>query len=53
MIAIKCMARFNEWKAKYEVVGDARGTGAMMGVEFVTDKASKNPNTNLVNAIVK
>lgn len=51
-IADKCMARFNEWKAKYEVVGDARGTGAMMGVEFVTDKASKNPNANLVNAIV-
>lgn len=51
-IADKCMARFNEWKAKYEVVGDVRGTGAMMGVEFVTDKASKNPNADLVNAIV-
>ena len=51
-IADKCMAKFNEWKEKYEKVGDVRGTGAMMGVEFVKDKASKEPNAALVNAIV-
>lgn len=51
-IAEKCMKRFNEWKEKYDVVGDVRGTGAMMGIEFVTDKASKNPNGALVTAIV-
>lgn len=46
------MKRFNEWKEKYEVVGDARGVGAMMGVEFVVDKKSKKPNAELVSAIV-
>jgi 4-aminobutyrate aminotransferase/(S)-3-amino-2-methylpropionate transaminase len=51
-IADKCMKRFNEWKTKYEVVGDVRGVGSMMGVEFVTDKASKNPNSDLVNAVI-
>jgi len=51
-IAEKCMKRFNEWKEKYPVIGDVRGTGAMMGVEFVTDKESKAPNADLVNAIV-
>lgn len=51
-IADKCMTKFNEWKEKYEKVGDVRGTGAMMGVEFVKDKASKEPNAALVNAIV-
>lgn len=51
-IAEKCMKRFNQWKEKYAVVGDVRGIGAMMGVEFVTDKESKKPNTDLVNAIV-
>jgi 4-aminobutyrate aminotransferase/(S)-3-amino-2-methylpropionate transaminase len=51
-IADKCMKRFNEWKEKYEVIGDLRGLGAMMGVEFVVDKASKKPNADLVNAIV-
>lgn len=52
-IADKCMAKFNEWKEKYEVIGDARGTGAMMGVEFVKDKATKEPAPELVANIVK
>jgi 4-aminobutyrate aminotransferase/(S)-3-amino-2-methylpropionate transaminase len=51
-IADKCMAKFNEWKEKYDVIGDARGVGAMMGVEFVTDKKSKTPNAALVGKIV-
>ena len=51
-IADKCMAKFNEWKEKYEVIGDARGMGSMMGVEFVTDKKSKAPNAEIVGKIV-
>jgi len=51
-IAEKCMARFNEWKEKYEVVGDVRGTGAMMGVEFVKSKATKEPNSEIVGKVV-
>ena len=33
-------------------VGDIRGCGSMIGVEFVTDRASKAPNPNLVNTII-
>ena len=51
-IADKCMAKFNEWKDKYEVVGDVRGTGSMMGIEFVKSKAGKEPNAELVSKIV-
>ncbi len=51
-IADTCMKRFNAWKEKYDVIGDVRGLGAMMGVEFVTDKNSKKPNADIVNAIV-
>jgi len=51
-IADKCMAKFNEWKDKYEFIGDVRGVGAMMGVEFVTDKKSKTPNAALVGKII-
>ena len=51
-IADVCMKRFHEWEAKYEVVGNVRGTGAMMGVEFVTSKATKEPNAKLVTDIV-
>ncbi|MDR2457289.1 MAG: aspartate aminotransferase family protein [Clostridiales Family XIII bacterium] len=51
-IAEKCMARFNDWKDKYDVIGDVRGLGAMMGIEFVKDKKGKEPNAELVNKIV-
>ena len=44
---------FNEWKEKYECVGDVRGLGAMIGIEFVKDKASKEPDAALVGAIVQ
>ena len=51
-IAEKCTAKFKEWSEKYDVIGDIRGTGSMMGIEFVTDKAKKTPATDLVNNIV-
>lgn len=51
-IAAKCNKVFEGWKEKYDVVGDVRGVGCMMGIEFVTDKASKTPNAKLVNDIV-
>ena len=44
---------FNEWKEKYECVGDVRGLGAMICIEFVKDKATKEPDAALVNAIVQ
>ncbi len=46
------MKRWNEWKGKYDVIGDVRGVGCMAGIEFVTDKKSKTPNAKLVNDIV-
>lgn len=46
------MKKFHEWMDKYEVVGDARGLGAMMGVEFVKDKATKEPNPEIVTKII-
>ncbi len=52
-IADKCMARFNDWKDRYEEIGDVRGIGCMMGIEFVTDKKSKTPNAALVSALVQ
>lgn len=51
-IGEKCMKAFNTWKDKYEVVGDCRGVGSMIGVEFVKTKAGKEAATDLVNKIV-
>lgn len=51
-IAAKCLEVFNTFLEKYDVVGDIRGIGCMMGIEFVTDKQSKTPNTKIVTDIV-
>ena len=40
-----------ELKAKYEQVGDVRGTGLMLGLEIVKDKESKTPDPDLFNDI--
>ncbi len=48
-----CMQRFTKWKDTYEVVGDVRGLGAMIGIEFVKDKKSKTPATEFVSLLIK
>lgn len=52
-IANKCKKEFDSWLEKYEEVGDVRGIGCMLGIEFVTDKKSKQPNAKIVSAIVQ
>ena len=51
-IGSKIKERYNQWKEKYDVVGDVRGIGSMIGIEFVTDKKSKTPNPAIVSAII-
>ena len=36
--------RFNELAERYETVGDVRGLGLMIGVEFVEDRESRRPD---------
>jgi 4-aminobutyrate aminotransferase/(S)-3-amino-2-methylpropionate transaminase len=45
-------ARLNAMKAKYPVVGDVRGRGAMMAIEFV-EPGTRNPNKPAVDSVVK
>lgn len=52
-ISEKVKARANEWVEKYDVVGNVRGMGAMMGIEFVTDKETLDPNAKVVADIVQ
>jgi len=37
------MGRLNELKDRYEIIGDVRGIGLMIGVEFVKSKKTKEP----------
>jgi 4-aminobutyrate aminotransferase/(S)-3-amino-2-methylpropionate transaminase len=44
--------RLHELKAKYPVIGDVRGHGAMMALEFV-EPGTLNPNKDAVDKLVK
>ena len=52
-IGKKVTARYEAMKEKYECVGDVRGLGGMIGIEFVTDKASKTPDAPLTAAVIQ
>lgn len=46
------MNKYNELTEKYEVVGDVRGLGAMIGIEFVKNKKTKEPDPMLTKKII-
>lgn len=45
------LQRLQEYQAKYEGLGDARGLGLMCGLEFVKDKRSKTPDAKSRDAV--
>ena len=44
--------KLHEMQDKYEVIGDVRGLGAMIGIEFVKDRESKEPATEFVSKLI-
>ena len=52
-IADVLTAKFKELQKKYPCIGDVRGTGAMMGIEFVKDPETKEPDADLVGRIIQ
>jgi 4-aminobutyrate aminotransferase / (S)-3-amino-2-methylpropionate transaminase / 5-aminovalerate transaminase len=47
------MNRFKELQKHYSVIGDVRGLGAMVAIEFVKDPATKEPDQELTANILK
>lgn len=52
-IGKKVTARYKEIQKKYPVVGDVRGLGGMIGIEFVKDPETKEPNAALTADIIQ
>jgi 4-aminobutyrate aminotransferase len=45
-------AHLADWTNKFKIVGDVRGRGLMIGIEFVRNQKTKEPAADLRNAIV-
>lgn len=44
---------FREMAEKFEIIGDIRGRGVLLGVELVTDRAGKAPANKEASAITR
>lgn len=44
---------FKDLQSHYDVIGDVRGIGSMIGVEFVKDQTTKEPYPELVSKLIK
>jgi 4-aminobutyrate aminotransferase/(S)-3-amino-2-methylpropionate transaminase len=45
------LARAHRWKEEFPRIGDIRADGAMVGIEFVEDRATKEPATEYVASL--
>lgn len=46
-------ARMNVWKDRFEAIGDVRGIGAMLAIELVRDRESKEPAPELATKVIE
>jgi 4-aminobutyrate aminotransferase/(S)-3-amino-2-methylpropionate transaminase len=46
-------ARLGAMAEKFEIIGDVRGRGAMIAIELVKDRATKEPNPEATGALAK
>ena len=52
-IGRKLRDRFQLWQGEFEIIGDVRGMGAMMGLELVKDREKKVPATDEAKTMVR
>jgi 4-aminobutyrate aminotransferase / (S)-3-amino-2-methylpropionate transaminase / 5-aminovalerate transaminase len=46
-------SRMLAWQERWPPIGDVRGLGSMLALEFVTDRASRRPAPDLARAVVE
>ena len=47
------LARMQAWQERWDAIGDARGLGAMLAIELVHDRETKNPAPDLATKVVE
>jgi len=52
-LGIKVRERFLSWQDRYEIIGDVRGLGPMLGMELVKDRKTKEPAKDEAETLVK
>jgi 4-aminobutyrate aminotransferase/(S)-3-amino-2-methylpropionate transaminase len=45
--------RMESWQERFECVGDVRGLGAMLAIEIVKDRGTKDPDPDLATAVAR
>jgi 4-aminobutyrate aminotransferase / (S)-3-amino-2-methylpropionate transaminase / 5-aminovalerate transaminase len=45
--------RMVAWQGRFDAIGDVRGLGAMLALEFVKDRDTKEPDAELATAVVE
>jgi 4-aminobutyrate aminotransferase/(S)-3-amino-2-methylpropionate transaminase len=53
LIGERIRERMVSWQERFEQIGDVRGLGAMLAIEFVKDRDTKEPNAALATAVVE
>ena len=49
----RALARMRGWMERFRVIGEVRGIGAMIAMELVTDRATREPAATLTNEILR
>ena len=52
-MGVKLRKQLDEWKEKYPKIGDVRGLGPMLAMEFVKDPKTKKPDAETSSFIMK
>jgi 4-aminobutyrate aminotransferase len=51
-VGVRALARLEDMKSRYSIIGDVRGRGFLMGVELVRDRAGKEPASDAAEAVL-